>query len=98
MKSNHRVARSRTREKQLGTITILVEDRQSHAADVQQILTDNGHLISARLGVNVQPMCIEHCTGLIVVAIAATSKQIKDLTNKLNKLYGIVAKSSIVTN
>ena len=84
-------------KKQLGTITILVEDRQSHAADVQQILTDNGHLISARLGVNVQPMCIEHCTGLIVVSIAATTKQIKDLTSKLNKLYGIVAKACIVT-
>lgn len=86
-----------TNKKQLGTITILVEDRQSHAADVQQLLTDHGHLISARLGVNVQPMCIEHCTGLIVVAISASTKQINDLTKQLNKLYGIVAKASIVT-
>jgi hypothetical protein len=84
-------------KKQLGTITILIEDRQMHANDVQQMLTEAGHLIMSRLGVNVQPTCIEHCTGLIVVAMAASTKQINDLTKKLNKLYGIVAKASIVT-
>ncbi len=84
-------------KKQLGTITILIEDRQTHANDVQNMLTEAGHLIMSRLGVNVQPACVEHCTGLIVVAMAASTKQINDLTKKLNKLYGIVAKASIVT-
>jgi hypothetical protein len=84
-------------KKQLGTITILIEDRQMHANDVQNMLTEAGHLIMSRLGVNIQPACIDHCTGLIVVVIAATSKQINDLAKKLNKLYGIVAKASIVT-
>ncbi len=84
-------------KKQLGTITILIEDRQTHAQDVQQMLTDAGHLIMSRLGVNVQPACVEHCTGLIVVVMTATTKQINDLAKKLNKLYGIVAKASIVT-
>ncbi|MFA5126739.1 MAG: hypothetical protein WC465_01890 [Patescibacteria group bacterium] len=87
-----------TSKKQLGTITILIKDRQMHAKDVNQLLTDAGHIIMARLGVNVQPACIAHCTGLIVVAIQGTSKQIADLTKRLNKLYGIVAKSSIVSN
>ncbi len=86
-----------TTKKQLGTITILIEDRQTHANDVQQMLTEAGHLIMSRLGVNVQPACVEHCTGLIVVAMAATTKQINDLAKKLNKLYGIVAKASIMT-
>lgn len=84
-------------KKQLGTITILIEDRQTHADDVQKMLTESGHLIMSRLGVNVQPACVDHCTGLIVVAMAATTKQINDLAKKLNKLYGIVAKASIVT-
>lgn len=97
MAENHRIARSRPREKQLGTITILIEDRQTHADDVQKILTESGHLIMSRLGVNVQPACVDHCTGLIVVAMAATTKQMNDLVKKLNKLYGIVAKASIVT-
>ena len=84
--------------KQLGTITILIKDRQMHAKDVNQLLTDAGHIIMARLGVNVQRACVAHCTGMIVVAVEATTKQISDLTKRLNKLYGIVAKSNVVSN
>ena len=85
-------------KKHLGTITIMVKDRQMHVADVQKILTAKGHLVLARLGVNVQRACIEHCTGLITVAVEGTAKEIKDLTCSLDDLYGIVAKSIIVTN
>lgn len=84
-------------KKHLATITVLVKDRQMHAKDVQQILTDNGHIVLARLGVNPQRACIEHCTGLIVIAVEGTVKEISDLTAKLDSLYGIVAKSCIVT-
>jgi hypothetical protein len=84
-------------KKHLATITILVKDRQIHAKDVNRILTDNGKLIIARLGVNVQRSCIKHCTGVITVAIEGTAKQINDLTKKLDGLYGIVAKANIMT-
>jgi len=84
-------------KKHLATITILIKDRQTHAENVNQILTENGHLIIARLGVNTQRACIEHCTGLIVIALEATAAEILKLTEKLNKLYGVVAKNSIVT-
>lgn len=85
-------------KKHLATITILVKDRQTHSQDVQRILTENGHLIMARLGVNPQRSCITNCTGLIAIAVEGTSKQINDLTRKLNKLYGIVAKKNIMTD
>ncbi|MDP3043754.1 MAG: hypothetical protein Q8N21_05145 [bacterium] len=84
-------------KKQLAAITILVKDRQKHSNEVQRILTDNGHIIMARLGVNLQRACVENCTGLITVAVEATKKEINDLTKKLNKLYGIVAKNNIMT-
>ena len=84
-------------KKHLATITILVEDRQTNAKEVQKLLTDHGHIIMARLGVNVQKSCVEHCTGLISIAIEGTSSEIKVLTKKLNDLYGIIAKSSIMT-
>ena len=84
-------------KKQLATITILVKDRQTHSADVNKMLSEFGHHVIARLGVNVQRTCIEHCTGLITVAVEASSKEIKDLTKKLDDLYGIVAKSSVMT-
>jgi metal-responsive CopG/Arc/MetJ family transcriptional regulator len=84
-------------KKHLATITILIKDRQTHAKDVQEILTENGHFIMARLGVNVQRSCITNCTGLISVAVEGTAKQINDLAKKLDSLYGIVAKACIVT-
>ena len=85
-------------KKHLGTITVMVKDRQTHIVDVQKILTANGHLVLARLGVNVQRACIEHCTGLITITVEGTAKEIKDLTRSLDALYGIVAKSIIVTD
>ncbi len=85
-------------KKHLATITILVKDRQMHAEDVNRLLTENGRLIIARLGINVQRSCVANCTGMITIAIRGTVKQINDLTRKLNKLYGIVAKANIMTD
>lgn len=85
-------------KKHLGTITILVKDRQMHASDVQKLLTDNANLIMARLGVNVQRSCVKNCTGMITVAVEGTARQINKLTKEIDNLYGIVAKSSIVTD
>ncbi len=84
-------------KKRLATITILIKDRQSCSQDVQKILTDNGHLIMARFGVNLQRNCIKNCTGMITIAVDGTAKEIKVLTKKLDSFYGIVAKSSIMT-
>ena len=69
-----------------------------HAKDVQQMLTDNGHLVIARMGVNVQPACIESCTGLITVALKGSIKEIKELGKKIDALYGIVAKTVILND
>ena len=85
-------------KKHLATITVLVKDRQMHAQDVNKLLTENGHLIMARLGVNVQRSCVANCTGMVTVAVEGTAKQINSLTRKLDKLYGIVAKVNIMTD
>ena len=85
-------------EKQhLATITILVKDRQSNAGAVQDMLTANGHLVMARMGVNVQPACVENCTGLITVTVKGGIKEIRALEKKIDKLYGIVAKACVMT-
>jgi metal-responsive CopG/Arc/MetJ family transcriptional regulator len=81
----------------LAVISILVEDRQTNAGKMNQLLTDNGHLIMSRLGVNVQPACIESCTGLLAIVVKGTVAEIKDLTKKLDELYGLVAKVNIMT-
>jgi putative iron-only hydrogenase system regulator len=85
-------------KKHLGVISILVKDRQSNAPDVQRILTENGHCILARMGVNVQRSCVENCTGLITVTVEGTAEEIKALNGKIDGLYGIVAKYNILTD
>ena len=85
------------KKQHLAVISILVEDRQTNAAKMNQLLTDHGHLVLARLGVNVQPMCIEHCTGLLAIAVKGDLAEIKELTKKLNDLYGIVAKLNVMS-
>ncbi|MEA2006583.1 MAG: hypothetical protein U9O20_00265 [Patescibacteria group bacterium] len=85
-------------KKHVGTITILIKDRHAQALDVNGILTNHGHIILARLGVNLQPHCIEHYTAMISVAIQGSIKQINNLTKELDEIYGIVAKSSIMTD
>ena len=54
-------------KKYLATITILVENRQANSQELQEILTKNGHLIMARMGINVEKSCVDNCTGLIVL-------------------------------
>jgi len=80
----------------LATITILVKDRQTNAPEVNRILTENGHLIMARLGVNVQRHCVESCTAMITVAVEAAAKDVTKITKELNELYGIMAKACIM--
>lgn len=84
-------------KKYLATISILIKDRQTNAGKMQDLLTNNGHIIMARMGVNVQRACVSNCTGLLCLAVEGTNKQIKELTKKLNGLYGITAAANIMT-
>lgn len=84
-------------KRHLATISILLKDRQSQAADLQQILTDSGHMIMARMGVNVQPKCVENCTGMIILAVDGSMREIKALVKKIDQIYGIVAEYSVLT-
>ncbi|MDD5489140.1 MAG: hypothetical protein PHP25_00455 [Candidatus Moranbacteria bacterium] len=78
----------------LATITIFVSDRKGLSASVNRILTKNGRLIMARLGVNVERHCVSNCLALIVVAAEGTAKEIDLLAKELNRLKGIKAKTS----
>lgn len=84
-------------KKKLGTITVLVKDRHANSPDVNRVLSEQGNLVMARLGVNIQPLCFSGCAGLMAVAVQGTAKEINSLAKDLNSLYGIVAKSVIIT-
>lgn len=85
-------------KRHLATISILLKDRTDQAPTVNQILTDHGQLVVARLGVNVQRRCVEHCTAIITVVVDGTTKEISTLQRQLDDYYGVVAKTTILTN
>lgn len=84
-------------KKHLGTISILMKDRHNYAVEVQKILTEHGRLIMSRMGVNPSRTCIKNCTGIMTLIVEGTAKEINDLNKQLDKLYGVVAKSVIIT-
>jgi metal-responsive CopG/Arc/MetJ family transcriptional regulator len=80
----------------LGTLTILTSDRQSSSRDLNQLLTDSGHLVMARLGVNVQKHCVEHCTGMIVLALEGDAAKIEKLSEDLHQIPGVKARLAVM--
>jgi metal-responsive CopG/Arc/MetJ family transcriptional regulator len=84
-------------KKYLGTITILIKDRQANVDALQRLLTDHGHYIHARLGINLEPTCLAHCLGFITLVVEGTDKEIEALKEKIAALEGMTVKSLIVT-
>lgn len=84
-------------KKHLGSITILVKNRQNNAKIIQTILSENSEIIIARLGVNIQKSCIKNCTGLLNILVEGEAREINKLGKKLDGLYGIAAKAIIIT-
>jgi putative iron-only hydrogenase system regulator len=81
---------------QLATISIIINGREKLADKVQKILTEYSHIVIARMGVNIQPKCIKDCTGVIVLIAKGEMKEIKKLTEKLNKISGVTAKQIVL--
>ena len=84
-------------KKYLGSITILLQEREKNSQKLNTVLTKNSHFIMARLGINVQPKCTHDCTGMIILAIQGTKKEINDLAKKISLIKSAHAKVSLIT-
>ncbi len=72
-----------------GSITIMVSDRQTNVAALNSLLTSAGHLIHARLGVNVEKRCTAQCSGMIILAVEAEKKEVDALIRDIKKVKGV---------
>jgi len=81
----------------LGTITIFTSDRQASSADMNRIMTENGHLIMSRLGVNVQKSCVSNCPGLIILAVEGEDQKVFALEEKLRDLPELEVKIAVMS-
>ena len=78
-------------DKRVGFIGIIIEDRKKSAGDVNQILSDHGDVIVARMGV---PYKEKHC-AVITLIVDATTDELGALTGKLGALSGVSVKSAL---
>ncbi len=80
----------------IATISILTTDRQAVSSELNKILTEAGHLIMSRLGVNVQRNCFEHCLGLIILAVEGDGPKIAELEQRLKSLPHLSVKLNVM--
>ena len=66
-------------------MVIIVENRDSNAPDVQEVLTKFGSIINARLGLHEN----EFNEGKIILDLVDDEQQIKELSKELNGIIGI---------
>lgn len=77
--------------KRLGFVGIIVEDREKHAAAVNEVLSEHGEMIIARTGL---PYREKNC-GVITLVVDATTDDIGSLTGKLGTIEGVSVKSAL---
>jgi putative iron-only hydrogenase system regulator len=81
----------KTMEKRLGFVGIIIENRDSNAGAVNELLAQFGHLIVARTGV---PYEKRSCSAITLI-IDASTDELGVLTGKLGNLTGISVKSML---
>lgn len=73
-------------------MTLLVNNRRQNVPRLQEVLTESGCIIKARLGLHeAGDVCSEN--GLIILHLTGSKEEIANLEECLNKLEGIKAKN-----
>ncbi len=75
-------------EKRTGFVGIIIDNRTAHASAVNDVLTEHGKLIKARMGVNATDDC-----ATIALTVEASTDELGVLTGKLGSLPGVSVKS-----
>ena len=78
-------------EKRLGFVGIIIENRAQYAAEVNDLLSQFGHIIITRTGVPYE----KGACAAITLIIDATTDELGILTGKLGRLTGVSVKSML---
>jgi len=87
---------SEDKKTHIATIAILVKERGTNIAEVNEILSKHADRIVSRLGVNLDRLGADGYGGLIDVVVFASIDEIRSLESELDALYGIVARAGIL--
>ncbi|MFA6170934.1 MAG: hypothetical protein WCW77_01995 [Patescibacteria group bacterium] len=76
----------------LGTLNILVSEREVNAPEINNVITKFGHLVRARLGIHLSPKCVKGCSGLITLVVQGEKKELEKFAKEAAKHKYAVAK------
>jgi putative iron-only hydrogenase system regulator len=82
-----------TKQRRLGVIGIVIEDREHNAAKVNQVLSDHADIIVGRMGI---PYRMEGL-GVISLIVDGTTDAVGALTGRLGSIRGVHVKSALTT-
>jgi putative iron-only hydrogenase system regulator len=77
--------------KRIGTITIIITNRNAQASQVNAILGDHGDVIIGRMGLPYSPKGLH----IIALIVHASNDEIGALTGRLGSLEGVEVKSAL---
>ena len=79
------------KDKRLGFVGIVLEDRKTSAAAVNQLLSDYAPIILARMGLPYE----KRTCAVITIIVDADTDTLGQLTGKLGQLSGVSVKSAL---
>ena len=78
-------------DNRVGVVGIVVEDRETAAEEINQILSQSASLIRGRMGIPFS----EQDISTMALIVEGTSDQISALTGKLGNVEGVSLKSAL---
>ncbi len=73
-------------------MSLILNNRVKNAVKLQDVLTESGCIIKARIGLHeAGDVCANE--GLIIMQVAGTDAEVGELENKLNAVDGVKAKN-----
>jgi metal-responsive CopG/Arc/MetJ family transcriptional regulator len=85
-------------QKYLATISVSLKNKDITGPETQRIFTEYGHLILARTGINLNRTDLSlPDTGIIMLIVEGTDKEIIDMTVELDNLEGVISKNVILS-
>lgn len=81
----------------LGTLNILVSEREVNAPEINNVITKFGHLVRARLGIHLQPKCVKGCSGLITLVVQGKTKELESFSKEVKKFKFTLTKLCLIS-
>lgn len=80
-------------KKRIGSVAVVVENREKVSEQINKILSKNANCIIGRMGLP----AVEHGLSMISLIVEGTSDEIGALTGQLGSLAGVNLKSALTS-